>query len=188
MGYAFRLWLNSNPSYISPHSRAASARSTPLALTFIQTTLQNGYPRSRVWRYCSRPRHTRSQARTIWYPPQNQSKPKMDARIREYDDTVHPSSYQKWGTNYLVSISQSIQTQNGYPHSRVWQYCSFLVIPEVRHELSGIHLAINPNTKWIPAFASMTVLRNSIAFDLIFKLPQRHIRSEARTIWYPPHD
>jgi hypothetical protein len=35
MGYVFRLWLNSNPSYISPRTRAAPARSTPLAITFI---------------------------------------------------------------------------------------------------------------------------------------------------------
>ena len=39
------------------------------------------------------------------------------------------------------------------------------VIPEVRNELSGIHVTIKQPDKWIPACASMTVKRaaNEIA-------------------------
>ena len=40
-----------------------------------------------------------------------------------------------------------------------------VVIPEVRSELSGIHVTIKQSDKWIPACASMTVKRaaNEIA-------------------------
>ena len=80
----------------------------------------------------------------------------MDTRIREYDGAV------------LID--------------RLLLREPFNVIPEVRHELSGIHLyneTILHTAQWIPAFTSMTVQCDSISLSSIRKTSQptqRHAR------------
>ena len=62
-------------------------------------------------------RHSRNEGRIIWYPFQSNDSEhcSMDTRMREYDGVMsciylalnpnhYSPSYQKWGTNYLVSI------------------------------------------------------------------------------------
>ena len=83
-------------------------------------------------------RHTKSEVRAIWNPLvqlDDFADCTMDTRVREYDVTFD-----------LIASSFT------YP---------FGVIPEVRNELSGIHLyneTILHTAQWIPACVSMTVL------------------------------
>ena len=131
MGYVFRLWLNSNPFYISPRTRAAPARSTPLAITFISNHLT----------HCTMDTRVREHDGDVSLQHQNPTPviPEVRHELSGIHLTINltpkwilafasmtilftPSSYQKWATNYLVSISRLIHTQNGYPRSWIWVF------------------------------------------------------------------
>ena len=79
----------------------------------------------------------------------------MDTRVREYDDS-EDMQYNTISPRHTRSEERTIwypcsliNRKNGYPHSRVWRWWRYVihhtsprVIPEVRNELSGIHVQL----------------------------------------------
>ena len=93
----------------------------------------------------------------------------MDTRMREYDGEA--------AANEIAKLAMTLALH--------------VAIPEVRNELSGIHVTIKQPDKRIPACASMTVKRTANELTLIGNdsvPPLRHTRSDERAIWYPCDD